>query len=162
MAALIVAAFGLPLVAALPPLFHFESDPPAHGSCESNEKQLANALRMYMSDYDGQFPAAAAWQDLTYPYVKNEIPYRCWARPRVNPGYAFNQALDGHADIDIQAPKSTPLFHESRIGKRNAADRLESFVKPHRGYGIVVFADGHTRALNAAPAAVPQPGSQAP
>src|SRR3712207_7451177 len=41
-------------------------------SCLSNAKQVMSALQMYSQDHDERLPAAYAWQDAVFPYVRKD------------------------------------------------------------------------------------------
>jgi hypothetical protein len=116
-------------------------------SCSTHAKQLGNALRMYMQDYDDRLPAANTWSDDLFPYVKNAQTYVCPDRPGA-PGYAFNATVSGRRSKSLAKPTAATLvLFESNRGVANAADPLQSFIAPHAGQGVVVFADGRAQML---------------
>jgi prepilin-type processing-associated H-X9-DG protein len=121
--------------------------------CVSNLKQLSTGLLMYAQDYDERMPPAATWSDNLPPYVKASGIYLCPSRRTAGAGYAFNRKLSMRLQRDIAAAASAPALFESSLQVPNASDTLESFFTPHDGYGNVGFADGHVKALTAAPAA---------
>lgn len=147
------AVGGMVLVAVLLPIFPIAPAPPYTASCLSNIKQLSTGLRMYSQDYEDHLPPAAAWHDLSLPYVKNERVYVCPKRTKLATGYAFNRLLDGASVNESLAPDKTPMLFESGRGQRNGADAVQSFVTPHNKGGSVGFVDGHVRRSLVAPLA---------
>lgn len=120
------------------------------GACLERGQVLQIGMSMYAADYDGRLPPADRWADALWPYTKWDI--RCSSRPKIIGAYAFNRALD-HVLCE-QLTQSTPVFFESNSGKRNHADRLESFTRPHAGKGVVALGDETTRLFAAPPNAV--------
>jgi prepilin-type processing-associated H-X9-DG protein len=146
------------VAAILFPVFAQARAAARRASCMSNVKQMSAAALMYAQDYDGYLPPVAAWENNLQPYLRSVQVYRCPERTGVVHGYAYNQLLDRRPIAEVQNGAQTPLFFESSLGSVDAADRLESFVTPHRDSsgqpaGIVAFADGHVQALGTAPKA---------
>jgi hypothetical protein len=128
---------------------------PYKAVCSSNLKQLALGMRMYAQDYDERMPPAGGWQPGVYPYTKTTSILTCPARPKVTPGYAFNQLLDGRPLKKIAAPALTSMLFESRLAVANASDRMESFVRPHGEHkqGNIAFTDMHVKSFETPPRA---------
>jgi prepilin-type processing-associated H-X9-DG protein len=122
----------------------------------SNLKQLVVAVSMYAEDHDGRLPAADAWSKSVKRYLQKagpSAPFVCPARAPQAASYAYNSRLSGLKLAQIQAPRDAPVVFESSLDYTNAFDQLQSFVAPHNGTGNVAFADGHVKALKAAPPA---------
>jgi len=90
---LVVIAIIAILAAILFPVFARAREKARTASCQSNLKQLALGVLMYVQDYDERFPWAwqtlyypdgganypwdMQWSTLVYPYVKNVQVYQC-------------------------------------------------------------------------------------
>lgn len=82
---LVVIAIIAILAAILFPVFAKAREAARKTSCQSNEKQLGNAIAMYVQDYDERFPivrsanlaAFSDWRGAIFPYVKNLGVYQC-------------------------------------------------------------------------------------
>ena len=92
---LVVIAIIAILAAILFPVFAQARAKGRQAACLSNEKQIGNAIMMYVQDYDEKMPACNSWglgwtpavkgryiQQLTAPYVKND---NIWFCPSVGP-----------------------------------------------------------------------------
>jgi prepilin-type N-terminal cleavage/methylation domain-containing protein/prepilin-type processing-associated H-X9-DG protein len=108
---LVVIAIIAILAAILFPVFAQAREKARSAACLSNEKQIGNALTMYLQDYDETMPSTCAWgrawknsnlkvctaletanspayiQEFLTPYVKNE---QLWYCPSVGPSHACN------------------------------------------------------------------------
>jgi hypothetical protein len=121
--------------------------------CFSHLKQLGLAALMWAQDHDQVWPPAANWGQELLPYLnRDEQVFRCPAAPELECGYAYNLEVAGKKPEDIARPAEVVLFHESTIGRLDAADRGESQPKPgrHNGINNVVCADGHAVRLKPA------------
>jgi competence protein ComGC len=115
-------------------------------NCVNNVKQLGLAVRMYATDNNDKFPAAAAWCDAIQTYVQSPKPFQCAADEDQRCAFAYNRKLDGlkEGDIDPQ----TVLFFESAAGWNAAGGReLFSAHKHSRTRIVVGFADGSVQQL---------------
>ncbi|HEX2999316.1 MAG TPA: DUF1559 domain-containing protein [Armatimonadota bacterium] len=74
------------LAAILFPVFARARENARKATCQSNLKQIATGISMYVQDYDEKFPylnynggntLGYHWQDLTAPYTKNTEIWRC-------------------------------------------------------------------------------------
>ena len=82
---LVVIAIIAILAAILFPVFTRAKAAAKASACGSNARQLALAVEMYKSDYDGVYPLAAyvdgaafpIWHDMVDPYVKNKGIWLC-------------------------------------------------------------------------------------
>jgi prepilin-type N-terminal cleavage/methylation domain-containing protein/prepilin-type processing-associated H-X9-DG protein len=95
---LVVIAIIAILAAILFPVFAQARAKGRQAACLSNEKQIGNAIMMYVQDYDEVMPACFSWglawtnknngryiQQLTAPYVKNDNIWFCPAVERNRP-----------------------------------------------------------------------------
>jgi hypothetical protein len=115
-------------------------------NCVSNVKQLGLAVRMYATDNNDKFPAAASWCDAIQAYVQSPKPFQCAADPSQRCAFAYNRKLDSVKQDDIDP--QTVLFFESSAGW-NAAGGRELFTahKHSRTRIVVGFADGSVQQL---------------
>jgi prepilin-type N-terminal cleavage/methylation domain-containing protein/prepilin-type processing-associated H-X9-DG protein len=87
---LVVIAIIAILAAILFPVFAQARGKARQAACLSNQKQIGNAIMMYVQDYDERMPACNSWglawtpavkdryiQQLTAPYVKNDNIWFC-------------------------------------------------------------------------------------
>lgn len=84
---LVVIAIIAILAAILFPVFAKAREKARQTSCASNEKQLGNALLMYIQDYDEMVPLVyndnagpenrVVWVEIVQPYTKNLDVFRC-------------------------------------------------------------------------------------
>lgn len=160
---LVVIAIIAILAAILLPVFARARENARKATCQSNEKQLANALLMYSQDYDERLPAgytsppARDWATDTAPYLKNTQVFVCPSKSNQSRGYGYNTWLasnPGRSLAEIQEPARTCLFNEIA----QAVDRSWPW-----GYGTdtrfepdarhldgmnMGFADGHVKWLH--------------
>lgn len=99
---LVVIAIIAILAAILFPVFAQAREKARQASCQSNLKQLALGMLMYVQDYDERFPPSWAdtggpwnaydyWPALIYPYVKNHQVFDCPTSPDgVSPSIAWS------------------------------------------------------------------------
>lgn len=87
---LVVIAIIAILAAILFPVFAKAREKARQASCQSNLKQLALGIGMYVQDYDETFPFTVdwtisgsywGWHDMIYPYVKNAQVFDCPSAP---------------------------------------------------------------------------------
>ena len=106
---LVVIAIIAILAAILFPVFSRAREQARKATCQSNLKQISNALMMYTQDWDEQLPVCSTWcgwkdtwNNLQYyqrlaPYVKN---WQIWACPSAKGGCA-NNSIPHHAVNDM-------------------------------------------------------------
>lgn len=121
--------------------------------CRSNLRQLTTGLLMYSQDYDDQSAPASGWEECLDPYIKNRYVYVCPQRPDTLHAYAYNRLLDRRPTKEIRDAAQAPVFFDSALGSAGGADRLQSFVRPHDGRGMIAFADAHVEAMRKTPRA---------
>ena len=95
---LVVIAIIAILAAILFPVFARAREKARQAACQSNEKQLALGILMYMQDWDDVFPlysnvysgpgAYYYWPTVIQPYVKNTKIFTCPTAPQI--GYDYN------------------------------------------------------------------------
>jgi prepilin-type N-terminal cleavage/methylation domain-containing protein len=100
---LVVIAIIVILAGILFPVFSQAKAKAQQTACQSNMKQLGNAMQLYIQDYDESFPPVyldpnsraipdslredspqwkgLSWTERIYPYVKNELVYKCPSDP---------------------------------------------------------------------------------
>jgi prepilin-type processing-associated H-X9-DG protein len=153
---ILFAALAFPLAGGILGLFR-RPELPA-GFCRSNLRQLSAGLQMYSQDYDGYYPGAGEWDTLAWPYVKNEIAYRCredvrahrraWeGTPRAKNSYAFNPNLDQRPVKSVPRPESTVALFESDLHVAGANGLSGAVASPprHKGVNYFGFVDGHVK-----------------
>ena len=118
--------------------------------CMSHEKQISMALTMYSEDFDQTLPPSSTWQS-GLSGRSGERVMACPSRRDAADGYAYNSLLDHRSMKRIANPSLTPMVFESSLNRSNAADKLQSFVRPHVDTGNVAFVDGHVHAVKAPP-----------
>jgi len=82
---LVVIAIIAILAAILFPVFARARENARKSTCQSNLKQLSQAVLMYAQDYDETLPGAncealdagRCWNLVAYPYIKNTGVFRC-------------------------------------------------------------------------------------
>ncbi|MDW8366950.1 MAG: DUF1559 domain-containing protein [Abditibacteriales bacterium] len=120
---LVVIAIIAILAAILMPVFAQAREKARAASCQSNLKQLALGMQMYIQDYDGKFPiwqwganyagqgnAYSIWYSAIFPYVKNTQVYAC-------PSDAQN-LMPSNTDLwwwGIPANRRDPIFERQVI-----------------------------------------------
>ena len=123
---LVVIAIIAILAAILFPVFARAREKARQASCQSNLKQIALALLMYVQDYDETLPshcygaADTCWARKISPYVKNDQLAVCpsW---RAALSYGYNMySLDGRALGTLKYPATLILVCDSR--KKQASD----------------------------------------
>jgi len=138
---LVVIAIIAILAAILFPVFAKAREKARQASCQSNLKQLALGVLMYVQDYDERVPVCSWppcwnwssnrgswWWSQIYPYVKNNQLYACPscdfdAGVHCRPG--SNPTCPGHLGIDI--PQINYGFNEGMIypGQPTAISRMQ-------------------------------------
>ena len=89
---LVVIAIIAILAAILFPVFAKAREKAKSASCQSNLKQIALAVHMYLNDWDGRYVSNSMGKDPIYsrwwrwgaqllPYIKNENIYICPSKP---------------------------------------------------------------------------------
>ena len=116
-------------------------------NCVNNEKQLAIAVRMYLSDNKNQFPPAATWCDAIKVNVGSEKVFKCVA---ANPGsrcdYAFNAKLGGLDESKV-APDTVMIFESDGGWNANGGPELMIGKPRHARVFVVALADGSVQQL---------------
>jgi prepilin-type N-terminal cleavage/methylation domain-containing protein/prepilin-type processing-associated H-X9-DG protein len=144
---LVVIAIIAIIAAILFPVFAQAQKKSKAIACLSNIKQISLGILMYLQDYDEKMPHRDQYQELVYPYLKNNRVYRC---PKVkgspeNQGYALESRLTGKELYQIKNIGQTPLLWDSWNLEKNATDPGISFAARHNGFGNIAFVDGHAR-----------------
>jgi prepilin-type N-terminal cleavage/methylation domain-containing protein/prepilin-type processing-associated H-X9-DG protein len=144
---LVVIAIIAIIAAILFPVFAQGHNKSKAITCLSNTKQISLGILMYLQDYDEKMPHRDQYQELVYPYLKNDCVYRC---PKIkgspeNQGYALESRLIGKELYKIKNIGKTPMLWDSWNLEKNAIDSGISFAARHNGFGNIAFVDGHAR-----------------
>jgi len=136
------------LPAMLFPVFMRARESARKVQCLANTMNLATALLIYASEYDGVLPPAQAWCDAASDYLQGPRPFVCPNARELRSGYAYNSAVAGLSRTDLADPAGTIAIFESERGW-NAAGGPELLVATPRhllgdNFGL---ADGHTNWL---------------
>jgi prepilin-type N-terminal cleavage/methylation domain-containing protein/prepilin-type processing-associated H-X9-DG protein len=133
--------------AILYPVFQSGHNSSKKSNCLSNIKQISLGILMYTQDYDEEMPHEKQYQELIFPYLKNNKIYRCTlvTGSSENQGYALESRLLGKNLPEIKDFENRPLLWDSWNLEKNATDSGISFAARHYGYGNIAFADGHAR-----------------
>lgn len=106
---------------------------------------------MYVQDYDGRMPQAAAWPQLLDPYSRNHDLFVC---PSDRPGamqspwaisYGMNRALDARLQSSLTSTRDVPSLMDATSLFGDPARIIEF---RHEGEAGVTFADGHAKMLS--------------
>jgi hypothetical protein len=122
--------------------------------CQSNLRELHQALVAYSADHDEVYPEPSKWMDrLSFNsdrpnFTKKGFSvFRC---PRVKEpgyGYALNDRIAGSKRSLGDVAQFPELFDSSNL-QWNAHGGIELLPNPSRHHGnSVVFADGHVRRI---------------
>ena len=106
-------------------------------TCMSNLKQLSLGMLMYAQDYDQAFPPRANWQDMIYPYLKNEQIFNCPTTQLGRGSYEHNSVLDLRKLGTIAQPATSPMLWDTGFANGPGG--------PHNGGWNLAFVDGHVK-----------------
>lgn len=138
-------------------------------SCLSNVKQIAQAVHMYLQDYDEVFSGRALpttypvpsdaqwWTDLYLPYTKNTQVYRCPSRGNSYWGYGYNTVhlATGTSLASIERVSDLVVIADDDSNYRTLycpqCSLLTDWDKlpddRHSGMINCAFADGHAKSM---------------
>jgi prepilin-type N-terminal cleavage/methylation domain-containing protein/prepilin-type processing-associated H-X9-DG protein len=145
---LVVIAIVAIISAILYPVFAQGHNKSKALTCLTKTKQISLSILMYTQDYDEKMPHEKQYQELIFPYLKNDYVYHC---PSVsgfpkNQGYALELRLLGKGLYKIKNEAKRPPLWDSWNLEKNATDSGISFAARHNGFGNIAFLDGHARA----------------
>lgn len=134
--------------AILFPAFKQATEAAIRSTCQSNVRQLSNAAKMYLSDWNDTYPPAAQWSDALKPCVaaittEYRSTYRCPAAPAKACGYALNEALGGQPEGVLMSPSETVQFFESDLGWNACGGAGAMITQPRHRAFTIGYADGH-------------------
>jgi len=114
-------------------------------NCLSNLKQMALAMQLYASDYDGKLPSYQNWEQQIFGYIRNSLVFRCPDATNAQTlYYSMNFKLSGKRLKEIQFPESTiMLFECNDLGLPIARHHFLEF----KHLCNVAFVDGHVKGL---------------
>ncbi|MHB9024948.1 MAG: DUF4349 domain-containing protein [Armatimonadota bacterium] len=127
--AAVVVVFAM-IASTLFPVFAKAREKSRQSTCNSNIRQIATAVQMYLQD-KGHYPDANSWVDATLEYVGSRKLYFCPSDASVTEGkisYSYNAGLSYKREKDIASPTDTPAV----------------WCPLHRGF-LVGFCDGHAK-----------------
>lgn len=121
--------------------------------CIYNTQHIANAINLYLLDYDGYYPQSSAWMNKVDSYSSKigEFQFHCPETPKSQFSYAFNISLSGKDgnQFEVDYLRSTPMVYESTLMVKNASDNVASLPMPprHPEGNIIAFADGTVKQI---------------
>jgi len=151
------------LSAILFPVFARSQDCEKEPSCEQNLRQVALAIKQYISDYDERFPLVKVtstpygWADAVQPYIPNAQRLQCPAEPQVpapkatskNVGYTdyfYNSRLS-----NIEEPKLEYIASTIMLGDAIPGDaRQHSTGGTAQGPGVAKLVNSANAGIGAA------------
>jgi len=170
---LVVIAIIAILAAILFPVFAQAREKARAAMCQSNCRQLGNALLMYAQDYDEQFFGFYAGSDrkiLLYPYTKsgasnaqldtNQIWFCPSVKDRIGQAsYGFNSNLNFMAMAAFQTPTETVMVCDAGLNSAGSSITATHVMPPgkavnatngrpnprHAGGTMVAYLDGHVK-----------------
>jgi len=137
-AAVVTGVFGLPRA---------QTSDRVERLCGRNVAGLAAAVRTYVDDHQGKFPASGQWWDSVLPYLAEDVP---GGTPTMC-AYVFNSALSGRRLDELADPSAVVTVFDG--GFRGEQWTLEGERRDlpdtptHVGGDNYGFADGHHRWL---------------
>ncbi|MGA3283962.1 MAG: DUF4190 domain-containing protein [Verrucomicrobiota bacterium] len=151
LAGVIVSAFFLfmiPFFAAMAlPAFAAAKQKAQEINCVNNEKELAQAVKIYSGGHNGQFPPAATWCDAIKVDVGSEKVFKCVAaNSNSRCDYAFNAKLGGMDESKI-GPDTVMIFESDGGWNANGGPELMIGKPRHARLFVVAFADGSVQQL---------------
>lgn len=105
-------------------------------ACLANIKQLVLGTLMYADDHRGYLPNANRWEEAIWPYVANDMVFRCPSGGT----YAMAPKLSGMRISQIPNPAETILLYEVD----NSGNPLSNV---HLGEANYAFVNGSCRAM---------------
>ncbi len=127
---IVVLAILSALMAVLLPVLHSARSTASRSGCLSNLRQMAQAIRLYASDWEGGWPCTGdrylwtgrRWRAVIQPYVRARLAFWCPAdqlsrRQYDATSYAYSQCFY-HSDRSIDSAESDALhtcLHTPRV-----------------------------------------------
>jgi prepilin-type N-terminal cleavage/methylation domain-containing protein len=155
---LVVIAIIAVLAALLFPVFQTARRAAYKATCQSNLRQLGQALQMYAQDYDEVWArwwhgvADTVWDSTLFPYVKNSDLYRCPANPkrpenRIARSYALPRNVSRIAQAAISRPaEAVGLFEKGQAAVGDPSDSTGEYFQ--QTYSNTAFDFWHERGKN--------------
>jgi hypothetical protein len=109
----------------------------------SNMKQVATAISIYVEDNAGLLPAAANWNDSTWPYARDPDFLTVLPDDQTGSvsGIAYNAALSKAPIERIIEPGKAPMLFTSQISGASPAGGQEILGYSAQGLSIIAAAD---------------------
>ncbi len=137
---LVVIAIIAILAAILFPVFARAREKARQTTCNSNQRQIAASIQMYVQDHEESLPSSASvWEDIK---VDPGVLICPTAGKNYPNGYGYNRSISGTAIGDMQDPSAKPLTADTKV-----ADNI--LVTPgdpdyrHSNAIVVSYVDGH-------------------
>ena len=143
---LVVIAIIAILAAILFPVFARAREKARSAVCQSNLKQIGNALMMYIQDYDERLPRGNTWcwrpnTDTNYQYYQQLFPYvknwQIWVCPSARPFGCANGSIPHHGVNSMIGAGKIPSdfilsygYMESVVNGCANQDRLTTWTQP--------------------------------
>jgi len=117
----------------------------ARDVCQTNLKNVAFGIMMYVQDNDEQFPPSKTWQDALALYVKDAALFKCPSVNNGKNGYAMNSKLSNETTAAVDSSWLTVLLYDSTKPGRSAAGDGRDIAFRHSGGANYAFSDGHIK-----------------
>ncbi len=132
----------------LPPLYAKDHLKAQQVICLARLHDLARALRIYLSDYEGAYPPASSWCNAAKPYLGSATTFACPSVPELACGFAANSRLAVLGRPDLSAGPTVVTIFESDRGWDAYGWQETLPIRPrHLGGDNYAFADGHVEWL---------------
>ena len=169
---LVVIAIVAILAAILFPVFAQAREKARQASCQSNVKQIALGMIMYIQDYDEWFPEntwqpdGVQWRQCMttahriYPYVKNSALFICPSRDEVGPcgtqvgspypyiprcSYGFNSWLNSQRQAAVDFPAERFMVMDAQNPWNDGCQNAIRLCHRHNAQANFAFVDGHAK-----------------
>ncbi len=101
-------------------------------ACQSNMRQIIEAIRKFARKNEGTLPEAATWMDDLAPYLMDANDgdgiWACPSAPDLEFAYAFNADVSGKNALDLPGHHELVVIFESDIDDLNAASTWDPEV----------------------------------
>ncbi len=155
---LVVISIIAVLAAILFPVFARAREKARQTTCQSNQRQIAAAVAMYVQDHAETFPVATTvWNDLTIDPGVLKCPT---AGAGIANGYLYDGGLSARA-IGVIADPTQAFLTVDGGAAGNVANDLTGLTPIHSNKVIASFTDGHVSAATVSQLAIFTPTSTA-
>jgi len=144
---LVVIAIIAILAAILFPVFARAREKARTASCQSNQKEIALAFKMYIGDFDEKYPGGAeAVAEIIFPYIQNVQIYHCPSDSNLGAGnevsYAYNDTVAEVSEAQCESVVTTILTTDAE-----SSDDMDGAPasERHSDGANYSFLDGHVK-----------------